>query len=485
MMPSTDSPRPSDLGDLGAWVETASQVAATDPRIEEFEVRGDHREDRRAILHNGRFDGGGLNRLTGLGIRVFAQGGVSYAYANALTQQGVRDMVDRATRLAVAGGRRGWDSFKPELGRGRRIVYQPDVTDHPARADPQTIHSLLKRAAAAAQVRPQMTVQAAFGARTSRVVRADSSGSWTDVGSLLSTLMVQTVVREGGRIGDGTEWEGGERGVGDYEDDSGPEALGKRAGELAVESLQAASCPAGRQRVLCDNHLTGLLTHESFGHLTEYDLVASGWSTLQGHEGERLASDNVTVRDVPVVGDGRRRGVMVPYDDEGTQGRPVTVLDKGVLRSWMHTRDSAASTETPATGNARALDTRFAPIVRMRNTYMDPGDRSLEEAFEQLGDGVYLIGARGGMPRSDGSFMFTSKRGYLVENGEIKRPVRPASIQGNVLDFLKNIEVLTKDHEIYTNYFGGCGKWDQAYLHVGTGGPHVLVSEALVGGQGS
>jgi TldD protein len=178
-------------------------------------------------------------------------------------------------------------------------------------------------------------------------------------------------------------------------------------------------------------------------------------------------------------------GVVLPVDDEGTDAVPTTLLSEGRLVSYLHTRDSAASAETAPTGNGRAMDARFPPIVRMRNTFFEPGDASVEEALRDLGDGYYLCGGRGGMPSSDGSFVFTATHGYRVAGGEVVAPVRPATLFGNILDFLQNVRLLTSDFQVKSNYFGGCGKFDQSFIPVGYGGPHVLVSEALVAGEGA
>lgn len=472
--------------DAAALVDRAAAIARTVPGLDAFEVRADLRDDRRFVLRNGALRAARTYAIDGVGCRAFVGAGAGYAYTNETTAEAVHAMIERAARLARANASRRWEAFPARLAGGARRSYAPDVKAHPHAAEPEAIVEFLRRAeGAAAEAAPGASVQVSFGARRGEVVRADANGGWTEVASLLSTLLVQVVAKEDGRIGDGTEWRGGERGLGDYDDRGGPEALGREAAAIAREQLRAENLPAGRYRTMCDNHLTGLLAHESFGHLTEYDLVAPGWSVLKGRLGETLARPEVTVRDAPVVPGAWRQGVAVPVDDEGTPGRDVALLEKGVLGAWMHARDSAASAGSAATGNGRALDVRHPPIVRMRNTYIEPGELTRDEAFEVLGDGVYLVGGRGGAPRCDGSFMFTSKRGYLVEGGRATKPLRMASIHGNVLDFLQRVEGLTRDFEVHTNFFGGCGKWDQSFLHVGTGGPHVVVSEALVGGQGA
>jgi TldD protein len=124
----------------------------------------------------------------------------------------------------------------------------------------------------------------------------------------------------------------------------------------------------------------------------------------------------------------------------------------------MHKRSTAHAEGANPTGNGRAFSVRHPPIVRMRNTYFEAADHTLEEAIELLGDGVYLMDGRGGAPASDGTFTFTAARGYKVEDGEIVEPTRSTTISGHVLDFLDGSEALTENVEVTTTNFGGCGK---------------------------
>lgn len=475
--------------DAASWADRAKTIAGSIPGLDGYEVRVDIQVDRRHVRRDGTLRTSGHQYLGGVGIRAFVGSGSGYAFTNELTTEAVRSVALRAHRLAEAHDRRARHTVTADHAarRGRTIRYTPDIQGDPATADPLEVQALLARAEdSAREVAPDAVVQTAFGYKRSHHVLADDADGWLEENHLQSTLIAQVVERgEGGRTGDGTGWLGGERGLADYEDQGGPEAIGRRAATEAVESLQARAIPGGRYRTLCDPHMTGLMAHESFGHLTEYDLVASGWSVLQGRQGETLAADGVTIRDVPDMSQvlGRKAGVVVPYDQEGTVGRDVALLDDGVLTGYMHARDTATEADSDPTGNARALDVRHPPIVRMRNTYVEGGDMTVDEAVEALGTGVYLVGGRGGSPRADGSFMFTARHGYWVEGGEVRHPVKLASIYGNVLDFLSRIEGRTRDVEVSTTYFGGCGKWEQSFLHVGTGGPHTLVSEALIGGR--
>ncbi|MGY5859026.1 MAG: metallopeptidase TldD-related protein, partial [Candidatus Thorarchaeota archaeon] len=80
-------------------------------------------------------------------------------------------------------------------------------------------------------------------------------------------------------------------------------------------------------------------------------------------------------------------------------------------------------------------------------------------------------------------FVFKAVRGYWVENGEIKYPIREVALSGNILEILARIEGATKDLKIKAGYFGGCGKDEQSPLPVGVGGPQLLIDEVTFGGE--
>ena len=159
------------------------------------------------------------------------------------------------------------------------------------------------------------------------------------------------------------------------------------------------------------------------------------------------------------------------------------MLDKGVLNHYLHNRGTAQRLGQRFTGNSRAVSFLYPPIVRMTNTYFLPGDLTEEEAIEKLGTGVYAIQAAGGQVAKDGSFVFMAPRGYWVEGGEVKYPLREVALSGNILDLLTRVEGATKDFELVSGYFGGCGKHEQLHLPVGVGGPKLIVDGVTFGGQ--
>ncbi len=459
-------------------------VAEASARTDAFEARVELSESMVSSWAEGRFQSFDESRLAGLCIRVWEDDAAGFASTHSSDRAAIGSLVDEALDIARANVRTGRETARYAPQGSASLRYEPELAGDPFRLDTTEVASLLRRTEEAIlEEDPEAYARTRFAASSRRILFEDAAGRRLENRFFLSTLEAGAVHRSADRPGECLLTLAGERGVGDFEGERGPEELAREAAQRAEEAAHAKPAPPGRQRVLSDPLLSGLLAHESFGHLTEHDLVSMGWSRLQERMGERFADEQVSVVDAPSPPSEGLDGIQLPYDEEGTQGEPVTILEDGVLRRWMHTRGSAPASDQAPTGNARALNARFPPIVRMRNTYFEAGDHSLDEMLELLGNGVYLMAGRGGSPASDGSFMFTATRGYVVENGEIQHPIRATSVSGNILDFLEGVEAVGSELGFRTSNFGGCGKWAQSYIPVGMGGPHVLVDEALVGGR--
>ena len=240
--------------------------------------------------------------------------------------------------------------------------------------------------------------------------------------------------------------------------------------------LEASTPPSGRMSLIMDPYLAGVFSHEAFGHAAEGDLVASDNSCLKGKLGTDVASEIVSIKDDPTMeGYG-----SFPYDDEGTKSRNRYLVKDGVLNDFILDRENAWKLDMEPNGGARAEDFRVKPLVRMSNTIMDPGDMKFEELLEEVsGKGVYARSSSGGqVSPAQGTFQFNAQEAYLIEDGEIVRPLRDVSFNGFTLETLQNITGITD--ELIAG-IGHCGKGQTAPVSNGAG--HVLVSEVMVGGR--
>lgn len=467
---------------LDAGVLDAAARAAAAAGVERWEIRAT--DSVRNVLN---MDGKGevslrASEATGFGVRVFREGGYGFAYSTEWTNDAARRVVADAVDLA-----------RHLRGTTPPAAARPAVHAHrapPARRHPRDL-GFDEKVAFLREVQDASVAAAGEGGKGGAVygedwgtrIYRDSEGCQIELEPLLVHATANVLVPGASGLVGGSEQTSRVGGLEVFAREHAPAALAERAARNARDSASARKMPAGRFRALLDPGLAGVLAHESFGHLSEYDLVESGWSVLRGRLGETLGSKEASICDSGIMPDARAGGLWFPFDDEGVPTETTSVLDRGVLASFLHNRTTAAIAGQRLTGNGRVLHHGYAPLVRMRNTYFTAGDLAFEEALEELGDGYLACGSRGGVPRSDGTFTFVALRGYRVEGGKIAYPVKGVTLVGNILDLLHEVAGRTRDIRILSTFFGGCGKWQQNFLPVGYGGPHVLLDEAVFGGD--
>jgi TldD protein len=253
-----------------------------------------------------------------------------------------------------------------------------------------------------------------------------------------------------------------------------PQKVGEMAAKRAVGQLEARPPKGGTFPVILGPNVMGTLVHEAFGHLAEADLTLSG-SIISDKLKKKVASNVVTLYD-----DGTVKGAFgsFKYDDEGVPAQKTLLLKDGVIVGLMHSRETAHQFDAEPTGNARAEDFRVEPIIRMRNTYIQPRDHSFDELVEGVKFGYYLKSFRGGQANLDGTFQVGIQEAYEVVDGEVGETVRDVSISGNTLETLLKVDAVGKEFELWP---GVCGKGQSAF--VSDGGAHTRVKEVIVGGS--
>ncbi len=425
----------------------------------------------------------------GFAITAYVDGVSGFSFTPSTTTKDIKLATENAYRMAKASAR----AAKLKLPFDGKPTVKSKKSDtlsvkiHPRDRDLAYKIDLVNRGVESAQEHGESikTARGLWGELYGPKMLVNSDGSEIDWDFLVTDLRVLVTSKtDSGAMVFGAESYGGTVGLETFEgDEFTPEQLGETAGKNAKEQLKAKSCPAGKFRALVDEDLVGVLAHESFGHLSEADFIVTGASPLTDKMGETLGTEQATIIDGGVPDIKKYGGLWLPFDDQGMTTNQTTVLDKGVLAHYLHNRGTAKKLEQEPTGNARAVSFVFPPIPRMTNTYFMPGTLSKDEAIEQLGTGIYAIQSSGGQVQGDGSFVFKAIRGYWVEKGEIKYPIREVALSGNILNLLSRIEEGTKDLKLSAGYFGGCGKNEQSPLSTGMGGPQLLIDGVTFGGE--
>ncbi len=225
---------------------------------------------------------------------------------------------------------------------------------------------------------------------------------------------------------------------------------------------------AGYKDVIMDADLSGILSHEAIGHTTEGDLVLGG-SVAGDYMDQKVASELVTLIDYAHTAHGKTCPVPVYVDDEGTKAEDVVIIENGILKNFMHNKETALKLDMTPTGNARAFGFYDEPLVRMRNTAIVPGTSNLEDMITSIDDGYYLLKSSNGQADSTSEFMFGVVLGYEIKNGKLGRAIRNTTISGVAFDMLKTVTMISDDMTWSSG--GMCGKKQQ--ITVGMGGPAI------------
>ncbi len=233
----------------------------------------------------------------------------------------------------------------------------------------------------------------------------------------------------------------------------------------------------GEHDVVMDSRLAGILAHEAIGHTCEADLVLGG-SAAGDHVGDVVASEIVTLVDYAERGPDGNGGIAIHVDDEGVECRDVTIIEDGVLKTFLHNKETAREMGAEPTGNARAYAFDDEPLVRMRNTAIAPGNDTLDEMIGAVDHGYYLMRPTNGQADSTSEFMFGVGLGYEIEEGKITRAIRDTTISGVAFDMLKTITHVSDD--LTWGKGGMCGK--KQMIPVGMGGP-AIKCRITIGGR--
>jgi TldD protein len=435
-------------------------------------------EDRRgssAVLDDGRVEELQSGHARGAGIRVVVGETTGFAHTSDLSAAGLV-----AAAQAAAAAARSASSGVREVALSPSSA--PMVND--IETLPETIAKarkveLLQRANDAARSvnRAIKQVTVAYGDSRRRFIVANSDGVYTQDDQVRTRFRVHCVA--GGDQGMQTAFGSVGHTMGfELFSRHDVESIARDTANTAVVKLGAEAAPSGPMPVVLQHGAGGVLFHEACGHGLEADHIAKGASVFAGRKGELIASPLVTlVDDGTVGGEWGASGI----DDEGHASQRNALIENGVLTDYMWDYVRARNEGHDYSGNGRRQSYKHLPMVRMTNTFLTNGDTDPEEIIRQTDRGIYVAQLAGGnVNTATGDFTFSISEAYLIEHGEITKPVREANLMGNGPEVLKHIDVVGNDFA--WGWPGTCGKNGQS-VPVGQGQPTLRVAKGLtIGG---
>ncbi len=428
------------------------------------------------MLKDGVVSTGSYSKDYGAGIRVLDGEKTGYAYTENTDPKSLAEAAEAAAK--IAGGKAGAETainctVKP--GPETRYSLTRDWRDTDFAALAPVLERLQEKIAAKDSRIVKIIVR--FESLVSDILMFNSLGELTFDTRPMGILSASAVFSQDGK----NENKGSSRAYRAGAEMITEALLDEVADEVVagIDDRFAARRPKGGQMpVVMGAGASGILLHEAMGHAFEADFNRKGQSIFSGRIGSEVCR-----KDISIVDDGTVRWDRgsVDFDDEGVPGQKTYMVKDGVLTSYLHDRISAGFYGVSPTGNGRRESFRYAPIPRMRSTYMESGKADKESIIASVKKGIYVDQFSNGQVQiGEGDFTFFVKSGFLIENGRLTQPVKDINIIGNGPQALADIVAVGNDLKIDKGAWT-CGKGQSCPVSCGI--PTVLVSNLTVGGE--
>lgn len=243
-----------------------------------------------------------------------------------------------------------------------------------------------------------------------------------------------------------------------------PQAIGKEAAQKAVRMLGAKEISTQKATVVLDPYvLTNFLGVLSPSLSAES--VQKGRSMFSGKIGEMVASNNISIIDDGIMPGGIASS---PFDGEGVASQRTILIENGKLNGFLYNTYTAAKDNVQSTGNSTRGSFKSTPEVGTTNFYVAKGDISRDKLIGEVDNGLYVTEVMGIHTANPISGDFSvGAAGIWIENGQMKGPVRGVAIAGNLAVLLTSIDSVADDLTFF----------------VGKGAPTVRIREMVISGN--
>jgi TldD protein len=452
------------------------------------EARLQRNVEQVATIKNGEVEAPGYGDTLGLGMRVMCGGSLAFGATNVLSRGSVEELAERLTKRARASA----PFFRQKVKMSREDVHLANWRAEERKkledVGLEEMISYVKEldggvASAGGERRLAYRV---FYLWTGLEEKYFSSSEGTKLEGRVPRVMlfgVLTGAQEGNVV---------QRSV-QYGESGGWEALARMDLERKLRDeaatvlrilKEATKFVPGEMNVLVGPEVAGIMAHESVGHPGEADRILGREAAQAGES--YLTSDDVGLR-VGSVEANVSDDPTIPYsfgyylfDDEGVKARKRRLISAGAITELLQNRETAQFFGVESNAASRAVRFDREPIVRMANTYVEPGDYTFDELVKEAKRGVYVKNfMEWNIDDKRLNGRYVGHEAYMIEGGRLGRLVRNPVIEITTPRLWGSVSARGRDLE-----FGAatCGKGDPMQgAPVWHGGPHFLIRDVKVG----
>jgi TldD protein len=447
-------------------------------------------KERGFLLKNGEPQPSIIGESYGMGIRVICEGALAFSATNFLDPKSVRALTRETVKIAKASSKLTEDPIVLDQSKSVTKKWKAEERQRIDGADATWLRKILleidkriKGEDGSVKI-PNRVLTAESGVEEKYYVNTDGSVVESRVPRMLFVLMLTAV------HGDQTATRIVQQGqTGGMEVAKRIDILGRAESEartLRHVLLKASKPPTGKIDILLSPELSGIAAHESVGHPQEADRVLGREGAQAGESylhkdslGTVIGSNEAYVSDDPTLPHSNGFALV---DDEGVETKKRKLLQKGVVSEYLQNRSTAAELKQNNNGSSRSTGFDREPIIRMSNTFVEPGDYTTDELVKQVKNGVYMKSyTEWNIDDKRLNQRYVGLEAYLIENGEIRNLVRAPVLEITTPKLWGSVKGRSNRLEFEA---ATCGKGDPMQgIPVWTGGPDTLLGGIELGSR--
>ncbi len=447
------------------------------------EARFEEKNGTSLAMKNGSPEGLEVLADRGIGVRVLVGGGMGFASTNVLTKESVAEAVKKAVKLAKSASRVRNEPIRFSEEDFHEVYYEVKMRKDFRDVSPEEKLELLRKIEEEVKG-TGVNVPMRYLSYSDQIwhkIMANSDGAFIESIIPRVSMMYNLVVFENGQMEQAPFVERAfSGGLELIEKDEPWKWAVKDVKALKRLIYEGKKPPEGKIDLVISPEVAGIAVHESVGHPYEADRIFGREAAQAGESfvkpdmlGERIGSEAVTVIEDPTI---PNSWGFYLYDDEGVKARPRYLIKDGIITEFLTNREYAYKLGQRSNAAARAINYNREPIVRMANTYLAPGDYSFEELIEEVKLGVYMVSFNE-WNIDDRRYQqrYIGSEAYLIENGEIKHPVRRPILEITTRALWSSVDAVGREVEFYP---GTCGKGEPGQgIPVWMGGAHARLRD--------
>lgn len=417
--------------------KTAVLAAAAAAGLKDYELYYQTGSDMSVSVYKEEINEFSTSTAGGACFRCIVDGKMGYASTELFTEEEAASMVERAMENGAS-----IESDDEVFIYGAGDTYKEVTCQIPEipSADVMTSVALeLQKQVYAQDARVIDGTQAGTEAMRGMVCLANSAGLDLSQEYGLTALVAAPIVKE---PDDEEMYMGFKVKVGDIAALDPAEVAGEAVKD-ALSLMNPQKVDSGKYKVVFSGKMMATMLRIFMPNFTA-EAVQQGLSLLAGKEGEKVASDVVTLVDDPFCD---RFAVQMPFDAEGVATYTKEIVTDGTLNTFLYNLKTAKKAGKKSTGNAAKAGYASPVSIQPYAFYVKPGEDSRDEVFAKVGNGIYITelnGTHAGADPKTGDFSLSSG-GFLIADGEKTVPIKGFTVAGNFFQMLKDVELVGAD----------------------------------------